>query len=479
MAITELKTDLAEKIRAETGENVFLCYQCVKCTSGCPLAEYFDLAPNQVLRAAQLGMDEAALNAKTPWLCAGCQTCTTRCPNGIDVARVMDFMAAEAHQRGLPAKVPEVALFNKVFLRNVNILGRAYELGLIAEMNLRTGQPFKDVGMGLEMIGKGKVKLAPAFVRPPRRAKPAPKKPNQIAYYPGCSLHSMASEYDHSTRAVAGALGLELIELEGWVCCGASPAHRLDPRLAVELPLKNLALVEQMEMEEVTLPCAACFSRFKMAQHEMARNPALKAQVEAEIGYATQREIAVRTLLDVMLNKIGLEAITRKTTRPLTGLKVACYYGCLLTRPPAITGAENPEYPVMMDRLVTALGATVVDWGSKTACCGASLSATRTEIVLDLSSKILEDARAAGADVVAVACPLCHTNLDGRQHQMTLTPPPSPVPQAQERGIGGEVPVLYFTQLMALAFGLGEKAAALSKNMVDPKPVLSAKGVLR
>ncbi|MBI4631709.1 MAG: 4Fe-4S dicluster domain-containing protein, partial [Chloroflexi bacterium] len=269
MTITELKTDLAEKIRAETGENVFLCYQCVKCTSGCPLAEYFDLAPNQVMRAAQLGQDEMVVNAKTTWLCAGCQTCPTRCPQGIDVAKVMDFMVKEALARGVAPKVPHVALFNKVFLRNVNILGRAYELGLIGEMNLRTGQPLKDVGMGLEMIGKGKIKLTPTFKRTPKQVKRVDVKPNQVAYYPGCSLHSMASEYDHSIRAVTKALDLDLVEAQDWVCCGSSPAHRVDPHLATELPLVNMAVIEQMGLKEVTLPCAMCFNRFRVAMHEI------------------------------------------------------------------------------------------------------------------------------------------------------------------------------------------------------------------
>jgi len=486
MTITELNTHLAEKIRAETGENVFLCYQCVKCTSGCPLAEYFDLAPNQVMRAAQLGQDEIALNAKTPWLCAGCQTCTTRCPQGIDVAKVMDFMAREAAARRIPAKVPEVALFNKVFLRNVDLLGRAYELGLIAEMNLRTRQPFKDVGMGLDMIRKGKIKLTPTFTRPPKQAKPVEPRPNQIGYYPGCSLHSMASEYDHSIHAIAKSLDLELVEPEGWVCCGSSPAHRVDPHLAVELPLKNMALLEQMGLDEVTLPCAMCFNRFRVAAHDIASDPALKAEMEAKVGHRFADAVAVRSLLDVLINRVGLDKIAGQVKTPLTGLKVACYYGCLMTRLPKITGAGQPEYPQDMDHLMSALGATPVDWGGKTSCCGASLSITRTDIVLDLSARILADARAAGADAVVVVCPLCHSNLDGRQHQMK---PPSPVGAIPDgRGDGGEgqgkgpgvrgeaVPVFYLTQLMALAFGLGEKAAALSKNMVDPRPLLHVKG---
>nr|MBI2905332.1 4Fe-4S dicluster domain-containing protein [Chloroflexota bacterium] len=386
MTITELKTDLAEKIRAKTGENVFLCYQCVKCTSGCPLAEYFDLAPNQVMRAAQLGRDELALNATTPWLCAGCQTCTTRCPQGIDVAKVMDFMASEAVTRGIPAKVPEVALFNKVFLRNVDIIGRAYELGLILELNLRTGRPFKDVAMGLEMIGKGKVSLTPEFARPPKHAKPVERRQNQIGYYPGCSLHSMASEYDHSIHAVAAALDLELVEPEGWVCCGSSPAHRVDPELAVKLPSRNMAMLEQMGMDEVAVPCAMCFSRLRTARHELDSDPALKARMEAEVGHRFADSVAVRSLLDVLVNRIGLDKIADQVKKPLDSLKVACYYGCLLTRPPKVTQATQVEYPVEMDRLVSALGATPVEWGGKTTCCGASLSITRTDIVLDLSA---------------------------------------------------------------------------------------------
>lgn len=463
MPITELKSDLAKKIRGETGENVFLCYQCVKCSSGCPLANYFDLAPNQVMRAAQLGLDDRVLNAKTPWLCASCQTCSTRCPQGIDVARVMDFMVKEALTRGVSPKVREVALFNKVFLRNVSILGRAYELGLMAEMNLRTHQPFKDAAMGIQMIRKRKIKLTPTLTRPPKKAKHVEKGPNQIAYYPGCSLHSMATEYDHSIREMAQALDLNLVEAEGWVCCGSSPAHRMDPQLAVELPLKNLAIVQQMGIDEVTVPCAMCFNRFRTAQHEIETNPVLKSD-RSSLNTEKVSEIVVRSLPDMLVNRVGLQRVASQVKKPLKDLRVACYYGCLLTRPPKVTEAPHHEYPMQMDQVMEAIGATTLDWGSKTSCCGASLSATRTDIALDLSANILADARAAGADAVVVACPLCHTNLDARQHQM--------------KHDGKEMPVLYLTQLMAIAFGLGEKAAALSKNMVNPKPLLKEKGLL-
>ena len=131
---TQISTDLANRIRQATGENVYKCYHCVKCTSGCPLAEHFDLAPNQVMRAAQLGMEDLIFSSRTPWLCASCQTCTTRCPQGIDLAKIMDFIVSEAMAKGIKPQVPEVAIFSKAFLRDVDILGRSYELGLIAEM---------------------------------------------------------------------------------------------------------------------------------------------------------------------------------------------------------------------------------------------------------------------------------------------------------------------------------------------------------
>jgi heterodisulfide reductase subunit B len=461
---TELSTALADRIRESTGENVYLCYQCVKCTSGCPLADHFDLAPNQVLRAAQLGMEDRLFDSRTPWLCASCQTCTTRCPQGIDVARVMDFLVSEALLRGIKPKVPEVALFNKVFLRDVDILGRSFELGLIAEMNLRTGHPFKDLDMGLEMFKRGKVRVIPEFVRR-RKPKPvaeAPRPEREIGYFPGCSLHSMAAEFDRSTRAVLEALDLTPVEPEGWMCCGSTPAHRVDHRQAVRMPLRSLLLLQQEGLNEVALPCAACFNRFRAAVKELREDADLKQELEADLGGQFDDQLAVLSLLDLLQDRVGWDKVAERVRRPLAGLKVACYYGCLLTRPPAVTGSSEAEYPMAMDRLMRALGAEPVMWDSKVACCGASLSLTQTDIVLGMSRAILDNARARKADVVAVACPLCHANLDGRQMHM---------------GGGTPMPVLYFTQLMALAFDL-KSQAALERNLVDPRPVLTSQGLL-
>ena len=452
-----LTEDLAQTIEQETGQNVFLCYQCVKCSSGCPLAEHMDMMPNQVMRAVQLG-DIGVLESKTVWLCASCQTCTTRCPQELDIAAVMDALRIEAKKRDLPAAIPEVDKFNRLFLGNIGRFGRLYEVGLMAGLNLATGQPTKDVGMGLEMMKRRKLQLTPSFTRPPKKVTPVEAGDGKIAYYPGCSLHGTAPEYDRTVRAVAAKLDLELIEPPGWTCCGASSAHSTDPTLAAALPMQTLATVEQMGLDAVTAPCSACFARFKAAAHTIERDNDVAAAVEAQTGYAYQGQVAVQHLLDTVVDRVGLDKVKSAVQKPLTGLKVACYYGCLITRPPDVTRAEHPEYPMKMDDLVSALGGEPVPWSYKTDCCGGSLSLTQTDLSLEMSRKILQNARDCGADVIAAACPLCHVNLDARQAQT---------------GLDAETPVLYITQLMATAFGLGEKGAALDKNLVDPRPVLS------
>lgn len=457
-------TRLARQIERETGQNAFLCYQCVKCTSGCPLAAHFDYTPNQIMRAIQLGQEEI-LSSRTIWLCASCQVCSTRCPQGLDVARVMDGLMMIARQRGIRPAIPAVEDFVQVFHRNARWLGRAYEAGLIVELNLRMKDPLKDVfDLGLPMILKGKINPLPSIARMPRKVERQELKPNQVPYYPGCSLHSTAVEYDASAEAALGALGLELATPKGWTCCGSSPAHKLDHEAAVRMPLQNLALFERSGFDHVAVPCAACFSRFRTALHEIEQDLDLKDRMDEAIGYVYQNRVQVESLLDYVIDRVGLPAVTERVKMPLEGLQVVCYYGCLLTRPPKVIGAPHHEYPMTMDRLVECLGAESLDWDGKTRCCGAGLALTVPERAIELCRWLIDQARAVGADCVAVACPLCHANLDGRQLQMGDLQP--------------KMPILYFTQLMALAFGLPPKQAGLQKNLVDPFPLLREKGMV-
>lgn len=456
-----LNSDLARRIQEALGQNVYLCYQCVKCSSGCPVGDFFDWQPNQIMRALQLGQEDIAFSAQTPWLCAACQTCSTRCPQGLDVNAIMEFLTREALDRGIEPPVAEVKQFNEAFMREVRIWGRAYELGLMAEMKLRSGNITDDIDLGWKMVRKGKLAFLPSPARPPRRVRAVAGAASAIAYYPGCSLHSTAREFDESARAVGEALGLQLIEPRGWICCGSSAAHRCDPQAALRLPLENLALIEKSGFREVTMPCAACYNRHKAALHEIRADDVRKKEMDETLDYAYQDSVQVRTLIETIRRRRRLEQITAATRKPLEGLRVVCYYGCLLTRPPEVTEAAHPENPTDMDDILAAMGADVVDWSYKTVCCGAAHSLTRTDIVLTLSRRLIYHAREAGADAMVVACPLCHLNLDSRQFQM---------------GLEWTLPVLYFTQLMAIALGLPAKSAALHKNLVDPRPLLAEKG---
>jgi len=455
-----IKPDLAQQVQEALGENAYLCYQCVKCTSGCPVSEFFDWQPNQIMRAVQLGQDDIALHAQTPWLCASCQTCTTRCPQGLNIAAIMDYLTRLASEEGIQPVVPEVDYFNKAFMREVKLWGRAYELGLLAEMKLRTMNIMADMDLGLKMFQKNKLRLFPNPTRPPRKVKPIPNAANAVAYYPGCSLHSTAVEFNTSTEAIFEALEIELIEPRGWVCCGSSAAHRLDPEAALRLPLENLSLIEQSGFKEVVMPCAACFNRHKATQHELHEDPQQGKHVAEAIGYNYQETVEVNTLMGSLLKHVDLQDVEEKVVKNLEGLNVVCYYGCLLTRPADVTGVEHFENPTDMDELVSALGANVIEWSYKTSCCGAAHSLSRPDIVLTLSGRLIEHAREAGADMIVVACPLCHANLDARQTQMKLDDP---------------MPVLYLSQLMALAFGLPDKATAFNKNLINPRSLLESK----
>ncbi|OQX61905.1 MAG: hypothetical protein B5M51_06845 [Anaerolinea sp. 4484_236] len=461
-----ITSDLAKRIQEEIGQNVYLCYQCVKCTSGCPVAEFFDWQPNQIMRAVQLGQEDIALESKTIWLCAACQTCTTRCPQGLDIAGIMEFLARESLKRGIKPQVPAVKAFNQAFLREINIWGRSYEPGIMVEMGLQDPLPLlKDIDIYIAMLKKRKVAFFPDPTRKPshRKAKPIEGASDAIGYYPGCSLETTATEFNISSKAVCEAIGIKLIEPKGWICCGSTPAHKADPQAAIEYPMENLALFEKSGFTEVTMPCASCYNRHKTVQHEIREHADLKASVDKTLKYEYQDSVYVSTLPEAIYKHIGPKRVSEKVAKPLKDLHLACYYGCLLTRPPEVTGAPNHENPTDMDELMVALGAEVHDWSYKTTCCGAAHALSRPDIILKLSGNIIKHAREAGAEAIVVSCPLCHMNLDARQIQMELDEP---------------MPILYFTQLMAVALGLPLKSIGLNKNIIDPRPLLKSKGLL-
>ncbi|MHC4478159.1 MAG: CoB--CoM heterodisulfide reductase iron-sulfur subunit B family protein [Planctomycetota bacterium] len=280
----------------------------------------------------------------------------------------------------------------------------------------------------------------------------------KYAYYPGCSLHSTGAEYDVSFRAVCDKLGIGIEEIEGWICCGTTPAHCTSRLLSLALPYKNLCLVEKMGLKEVVAPCAACLSRLKGAMYEAKMHPELGRQVSEVLDERLPESVEVVNPLEMFSNLTDVEnAVTRQMPEP----KVVCYYGCLLTRPPKVMQFDDCEYPMSMDRLLRSLGITTLDWSYKTDCCGGSLSLTETDVVCKLTRDILEEAKAVGANAIAVACPLCQANLDGRQAE---------IEQKHDTHYG--MPIFYFTQLMALALGVAPEKLGLHKHLVAAEGVL-------
>lgn len=282
----------------------------------------------------------------------------------------------------------------------------------------------------------------------------------KVSYYPGCSLHGTAKEYDQSVKAVSSALGIELVEVDDWSCCGATSAHSTNFKLSVALPARNLAAVEAGPLKEVMVPCAACFNRFKSAQHYLGHNEALKREIEGILGRPYRGDAVVKNPIGILYEDIGLETLAGKMKKKLTGLKPVSYYGCLLLRPPEACQFEDYENPYMLDAILAALGADVKPWSYKTDCCGGSLTISRTDIVGKLVNKLMTMAREAGANCVVTACPVCMANLDTRASANLA------------------LPVFYFTELVALALNLSGPVGWFKLHNVDPTPLVGGLGLI-
>lgn len=258
-------------------------------------------------------------------------------------------------------------------------------------------------------------------------------------------------------------LDVQMEEIPDWNCCGATSAHVMTENLALALPMRNLVLAEKLECKTMGIACASCYSRMKSTKKHLDENPELARKINSTIIDEGEYKgtIDVKSMLQYCYEEIGLETIKSKVTKSLSGLKVACYYGCLLTRPKDVTHFDSPEYPMSMDYLMEALGAKAMDFDYKTECCGASFSISDTEIVESLSGKILEVAKESGAHMIVVACPLCQSNLDMRQPDIE-----------SHTGKKFDIPIMYFTQLMALAFGYPEKELKLAKHIVPVEAAL-------
>jgi heterodisulfide reductase subunit B2 len=276
----------------------------------------------------------------------------------------------------------------------------------------------------------------------------------KLSFYPGCSLEGMANDYALSITAVFHALGIELIEIDDWSCCGATAAHSLSETMSVALPARNLAIAEKMGLD-IVAPCANCFNRLRYSQ-QMVKKKIL------DIPWDLTGDIRIHDITRFLAEPEMLRQIRERVRRPLRDLRVVSYYGCQMVRHPSITGFTDYENPQTLDLLVSAAGAEAIDWSYKSTCCGASIGIGRKDIQETLTRKILDKARQAGAEAVVVSCPLCQSNLDVFQKDMKES----------------SLPVFYFTELLRLAFEEEPDPRWFKRHLTDPVRLLKAKGLV-
>lgn len=294
---------------------------------------------------------------------------------------------------------------------------------------------------------------------------------NRYIFYPGCSMQRSARPYLDSLMTIRHDLGMTLDEIEDWNCCGATEYTSVARLPAQALVGRNLALAAQQAngSHTVVAGCSACFLNLAKTDNYMRQDDTLNQQVNEALaaGGLTYQpgSLAIRHLLDVLVKDIGLEKIGRQVKKPLTGLRVAPYYGCMVVRPDPDGRFRNPEYPQSLDKLLTTLGAEVVDYPLKTHCCGGHMTQISPPVAYELIRRLIHAADEKQADVIAALCPMCQLNLDAFQHDTN-----------RHFKTNYHMPVLYFTQLMGLAFGHNEESLGLGKEFVDIRPALARIG---
>jgi heterodisulfide reductase subunit B len=284
----------------------------------------------------------------------------------------------------------------------------------------------------------------------------------RYAYYPGCSLEASGRPYEESVRAVAKALGIELVELEDWNCCGATAYMSVNETLSLSLSARNLSQAKKIGDTLVTA-CSACYTNLRKTEAYLTEFPEMKVKVDAALaqaGIKYEGGVATKHFLQTVVEDVGLNRVKSLVKTPLSGLRVAPYYGCQIARPYGIE--DDADNPTMMDRLLEALGAVPTTYPMKTMCCGGSLMGIRKEVALRLCRNILLCAQQYDAQCVAVTCPLCQMNLDAFQSSIN-----------KAYGTSFNIPIIYFTQLMGVAFGLDIKGLGLKQSIVPAIEVVA------
>jgi heterodisulfide reductase subunit B len=287
-------------------------------------------------------------------------------------------------------------------------------------------------------------------------------------YYPGCSLEGIASSYSDSLMAVNEYLGIEFEEIEDWNCCGATEYTSIHRLGSFALEGRNLALAARQVGETNTLvaPCSACYLNLSKAEHYLREDAHLASQVNQALAAAGLHydpgTVEVKHALDIILNDVGLDTIKQKVVKPLSGLRVAAYYGCLVVRPDYDKHYDDHEYPGMLEELLKVLGAEVIDFPMKAHCCGGHMPSISAQVAYELIRRVIHGASIYKADLLATLCPMCQLNLDAYQPDMN-----------RFFHTNYHMPILYFTQLMGLAFGLSPDNLGIGSEFVDARPALA------
>jgi heterodisulfide reductase subunit B len=293
----------------------------------------------------------------------------------------------------------------------------------------------------------------------------------KYSYFPGCSLEHNAAAYHHSTMAIAGPLGMEFEEIEDWNCCGATEYISLNMMASFALIARNLAQATKSDTTRpLVAPCSACYLNLSKCDKYLGEDSELAAKVNVALAagglHYDPGTVHVRHLLDVISADVGCERLQEHVTRPVSGLKIAPYYGCLISRPGLRTAEHDPEYPTSLDELLTCLGAQVVDFPLKTHCCGGHMTQISEATGFELIRRLVKGAMDSGADMIVTICPMCQLNLDAFQGAMN-----------RYFKTDMKIPVLYFTQLMGLAFGMDPAQLDVGAELVDARPALAKIGV--
>jgi len=288
----------------------------------------------------------------------------------------------------------------------------------------------------------------------------------KVSYFPGCTLNTTGKGFDNAVRASMAAVGLELIELPEWNCCGATFPLIVDNMLELAAPAHVLVAARNAGNGPLlTTACTTCYNVLRRTNHFIRHHPDERERIEAFIEAGYSGEVEVKDILHLLRDQVGFDAVRDRVQKPLTDLKVACYYGCMVLRPPAEVAYDDPDHPHTLDDLMAALGATPVDFPHKNECCGAYLAVKDAGITRQMVYPILKSAQAAGAEAVVTNCPLCQFNLDKQQAEM------------QKLHAGYQpVPVFYFSQLMGLALGLDIGEYGWERHYISPGAVLGRWG---